>query len=531
MSFTGLVAELPIGQDGLTGSKNAARILPSHLLQADNVNYFGDTLSKEGGASKYNATVITDAPSIQGGWDWWPTVTNQRMIVATGNGKLLKDSGAGTFPVTLKTGMTINPSDIINFIEGGKEAAAGDRKLFILSPSNQMQVLAADGATTANVATPATDWATNFPRFGNAHDGRIWAGGNLNDPYRLYYSERTNHEVFQGGTAGSLSIFPGEGEYNVGVVSFKGLQLVFRYPVGIYAVDTQDATIANWTINKLSTKIGAAGSGAIWPLEDDVMFMDVQGNLQLLSGITEFGNLGMRSASTETNIQTYIKENFNLAQIQRIRGVLYAKKREVHIAIPGTGSTVNNRRLVVDLNRPGQLRFRSSSRDVCESLWLRRNTGGVYILTSGDDAGFVWDMDQDTKSKDGAGYNAEWQSSHDDLSWLEPSLATVRKSGKYLELVIEPLGNWNLGVDVIWDGKLHQSVNFNMGVTGAALGSFELGTDILGNSPIGNRKRRIGGSGRRLSLRGSNSGAGQDYSILRFLLHFKKSSQRLESET
>ena len=530
MSFTGLVAELPIGSKGLVGSKNQALIAPGHLLTADNLSYFGDVLTKEGGATKYNATEITATPAVLAGIDWWPTPGTQRMVVVTQAGEILKDDGGGTFGTVLKTGLTITADDIPEFVEGGKEAAANDRKLFIYVPGVHIQVLAEDAATTTDIATPTGDWTAGKPTTGNMHVNRHWATGNSNDPYRVYYSSLTNHEEFTGGTAGSFAVYPGEGEKNVKLISFKGLQVIFRYPRGIYVIDTRDPTPGNWSVDRLSRTLGAAGSGCVVPVEDDVLFMDVTGNIHLLSTVTEFGNLGTRTVSDIANFQTYIKENANIGKLLRARSVLYPRRREVHFALAGTGSTRNNARLVMDITRPEDLKFRWSTRDVCESLWLRRNSDGEDTLTSGDASGFVWLMDQETKSKDSGSYAGIFQSSHDDLSWLDPKLATIRKNGKFLELVVEPIGNWNMDVGVYWDGVLHQTVSFNMGVTGVALGSFELGSDILGNSPLANRKRRVTGSGRRISLRGINSGAGQDFSVLRFLLHFKPSGERLEAD-
>ena len=85
--------------------------------------------------------------------------------------------------------------------------------------------------------------------------------------------------------------------------------------------------------------------------------------------------------------------------------------------------------------------------------------------------------------------------------------------------MVEPTGNWNLAVSVMWDGETVQTVNFNMGTSGATLGAFVLGTDKLAGDQILNRKKRIVGSGRRLSLSGTNSGAGEDFSVGQFLLH------------
>jgi hypothetical protein len=114
-----------------------------------------------------------------------------------------------------------------------------------------------------------------------------------------------------------------------------------------------------------------------------------------------------------------------------------------------------------------------------------------------------------------------------DFSWVDPSLSTKRKIGQFLEVVVAPTGQWNLTVSILWDGTTVQTITFNMGVTGAALGSFILGTDKLAGDQILNRKRRIVGSGRRLSLAGSNSGAGEDFSVAQFMLHCLVGDERL----
>ena len=147
MSFQGLVAQLPIGIDGLTGSKNQGQIKPTQLLVADDITYESGTIRKEGGASKYNSSAISGTPSIIGGYDWFPSGSNQRMIIIGGNEKIYKDTGNGSFSVTLKSGLTALTNPPV-FVEGGKEAAANDRKLFIFTGSNQVQVLEGDGSTT-----------------------------------------------------------------------------------------------------------------------------------------------------------------------------------------------------------------------------------------------------------------------------------------------------------------------------------------------------------------------------------------------
>ena len=104
MAYLGQIAEIPIGFDGLTGSKNASQILPGELVRAQSVEYAAGTLQKEGGAAKYNSTAITGAPAVIGGWDWHPAEGLQRMIVVTSAGAMLRDDGAATFPTQVAGG-------------------------------------------------------------------------------------------------------------------------------------------------------------------------------------------------------------------------------------------------------------------------------------------------------------------------------------------------------------------------------------------------------------------------------------------
>jgi hypothetical protein len=538
-AYIGKIFAIPVGQGGLVGIVDQAAISPDKLIQATSVSYFGLALQKEGGAVKYNTTAITGAPTLLGGWDWWTDGVTQRAVVFASDGKMYKDSGAGTFPVTLASGLTTG-NVVPVFVEGGAEAQGRNRKLFCFTGLNAVQVLSGDGATTTALATPPADWTGAIqPTFGLMHEGRMFGGGNSNDPHRLYFSDPANHELFTGVNAGTLAIYPGEGEKLVGAVSFKGLIIVFKFPVGIYLVDTSSPTVANWRVSRLTRAIGGVSPLGAVVIENDVLFMDPSVNIHSLSRVNAADQAGSISESNLTrvdHIYGFLQNNVNTARLPFVRAVFYSQKREVHFAIAGSGSVVNNARFVVDFNLrqpldPGYLtlnvpRFRWSDRDTCESIWLRKDANGVPRLTSGDNKGFVWNMDQATKSKDGLGYKGNFQTPYMDFGWIDPVLGTVRKIGQYLELEVNPTGNWNLSVDILWDGTYTQTVNFNMGTTGAAIGSFTLGTDKLAGDQILNRKKRILGSGRRLSLNCYNSGAAEDFSVGKFFLHCLVSDER-----
>tara|TARA_Y100000310_G_scaffold345703_1_gene468511 strand:+ start:1410 stop:2990 length:1581 start_codon:yes stop_codon:yes gene_type:complete len=526
MGFSGQIADLPLGDDGLTGTKNLSQIRPTQLIEAESITYENGTLQKEGGTTALNGTSVGASVKVIAGADWIPTTGTQRTIIAGSDGKIYREPDDGTF-TAITTGLTLT-SSIPSFVTGGEEFAADDRKLFMFSGNNAVQVLVADGTSTADITTPPSDWSgTNQPITGIIHDDRLWGAGNANDPHRAYYSRPTDHENFTGSGSGQVAVFPGDGEYIIQMLSFRGAIVVWKYPVGIYLIDTRDPNELNWSVSRISNTIGGVSPLGASIIEGDIIFMDPAGNFHNLTAVDEFGNLGVNNLSTLTGMDGFIRDNANPAQIDRVRSVFYAAKGQVHFSLPGVGATTNTLRIIADFRTPGQARFASSTRDTAECLFLKEDSDGIQRLTSGDDVGVVYNMDTEGRSKAGSGYNAQFQSSHTDMSELAQELSTVRKMGRFLELVVEPKGNWNLNVDIVWDSIITDTITFNMGTTGATLGSFVFGTDKLAGQDLLNKKHRIVGSGRRFSIIGRNNGDSQDFSVSKFLLHFLPGNERL----
>jgi hypothetical protein len=522
----GQVAEIPIGFDGLTGSKNASQVLPGELTRAQSVEYPAGTLQKEGGATKYNSTAIAGAPAVIGGWDWHPSEGIQRMIVLTSAGALLRDDGAATFPTTLTSGLTV--ADVVPvFVEGGTEAAANARKLFLFTGVNPVQVLAGDGATTAALATPPADWAAAAqPTFGFMHAGRLTGGGNSSDPHRWYLSSPTNHEDFTT-TPLQFAIFPGEGEKLVAGWSFGALAVLWKAPRGIYVVNTADPDSDNWTVSRLTDATGLLSPLGFTIIDTDLLYLDQGANFQLLSAVDTFTDVTSRNLGQQALMAEFFRTTLHYGGLEDCRAIWYSAKRQALFSVRQLGSSQNDAKLIVDFNRPDRPRWHYSPRDVVRALWLRRDINGIPRPMAGDASGFVWHLDQMTRSKDGAGYEGAFTSAQLDFSTTDPKFGTIRKAGDFLELVVEPKGNWDLAVDVLWDGAVKQTLQFNMGVTGATLGTFILDTDRLADEQVLNKKRRIVGSGRRFAIAGRNSGAGEDFSIARFFLHFRPQDERL----
>lgn len=523
MAFNGEIVELPIGQAGLDGNKAQSRISPQAMIITNNLTLEDGTVRKVGGASKYNSTAVTGTPTIIGGHDWHPTSVLQRMIICTSAGKAYKDSGDGTFPVTLVSGLSTADATC-QFVDGGEEASGNSKHLFMLTSVNQVQVLDDDGTTMGAISNPAADWSSPYPIAGVIHEGRLWCFME----HRAYYSDADDHENFSGGTSGSLPIYPGVGIGIKQALSFKGLLVIFKYPRGIFLVDTSSVTLANWRVYPHSTSIGVPSHQAALVVGDEIIFMSQTGTIHTLASTQRFGSLSSKTISDLANFDSFMRVNANLGQLGLVRAIYYENKKQVIFHVPAIGSSTNDAQILIDVSDPQNVKFIWSMRDTAASVWTRADSDGIDRPVIGDKSGFVWQLDQSNRSRDGVGYAGTFQSAHTDLSFIDPKLATVRKNGKFLELLVEPKGNWDLAVDIYWDNNYHETILFNMGSSSATIGTFVLGTDSLGGQDILAKRKRITGSGKRISIAGNNSGDGQDFSIDKFLLYFTPGEARGE---
>ncbi len=644
MSYKGFIVELPIGTDGYTGTKNLAQTQPTQLVEAMNIDYSEGAMRKEGGSTLYNSTVITGTPKVLSGFDWFSDSSTQRQIVYTADGELLKDTGGGDYTVTLKTGLDTSAYGV--FVEGGKEEASNNRKLFFFNGVDEPQVLSGDGATTTDLgatgvtaptaptvalagegagnldadayyykitfvnangeteagtasavvtatagdgqvaitaipvsphvsvtsrkiyrtegggatysllttlsdnttttyddntadgslgaAAPSTntagtypsDWSgSNQPTFGVNHEGRMWTFGNPNDAHRAYYSETADHEDM----VSSIPVFPGEGEKLVAGISYKGYLILWKFPLGVYAIDTTPVSEDDWKVIRLNKSTGGVAPNAIVVVDDDVLFLDNSGNFQLLSAVQEFGDVSARNLSKESEMDVWMRDNIDLSVLSKCQAVWYPKKREARFCLTTSGASDNDIQVKVDFNRPNIQRFAFSNQNECVSIWTRKESDNTLIPLVGDSVGFVWKLDQTTRTKGtSTGYEGVFQTAHDDFNWFDASLSAKRKRGQFLELVVEPKGNYDMDVDVFWDGTYEDTYQFNMGHSGGVLGTFVIGTDYLGGANVLNRKKRITGGGKRFSLAGRNDSAGQDFNVSKFLLYLVPSDERIE---
>jgi hypothetical protein len=353
-----------------------------------------------------------------------------------------------------------------------------------------------------------------WPSTGANHARRLWAAGNLNDPHRVYYSIPDDHENFMSAGSGSLSIYPGEGQYIVGMLSLGDRLAIWKYPNGIYTVDTSNIDPNQWSVGRYTRAYGGINGTTQAMIEGDVIFLDPNGEFHLLSAVEEFTNLGGQSLSRQMHMDEFFRSLAEPFGLFYARMVYYSAKREVHVAFRPKGYSHNQNRLVIDFNA-AQPRFRLSNRDTCESLWISTHKAlpstQATRLMSGDDTGNVWMLDQAATHKQGAGYVSRFQT-----MWNDIGLPTIDKNAEFLELHLNPGSTGPISVKAWWDSSLAtESI-----ITVAAPAN---------PTAVAFRRLRLTGGGRRLSLEIEQSAPSNDFSIARAFLSYSPRDERVKS--
>lgn len=526
MSYDGHVAIIRFGVRGQSGSRNQSNISHEHLINTENIDMSAGIIRKDGGASLYTSQDVGNSIDILGGVDYAVDNSTQRLVIALSSGDVRMDAGTGKFPTVLAAGRNANNRTF--FTEGGNESQGRSKKLFVCNGINTVMVVTGDATATRDLSQPPADWTgSTQPRKLVQHRGRMW--GWLND--RIYYSDAGNHEIFHPttGDAGSLSVWPGTGGIILDGISYKSRFFILKQRF-IGWLDDSSTTKSNWIVEKLTDSLGIAGTDCADLIDDDVVFLSPEGGLHLLSAVETFGDIKNSDLAVPDEMNQWIRDNVNFAQISKSTVKYYPAKKQIHVCVPTSNSTVPDKRLIVDMN--GSVpRFHVSDRDTIISMWMYRDTGGVKRPMIGDNDGHVYRLDQSgrTHGLNGA-YTSSFQTAHTDFSHVDPALANKRKNFDFLELKYEEIGSWYTPVDVYLDGQNTQRVDFRMSYGLSELGSFVLGTDALlgiANSPPSIRRVRLRGSGQFFSLKPMSTGDSQEFLLSEARVYFTVADERL----
>jgi len=193
-----------------------------------------------------------------------------------------------------------------------------------------------------------------------------------------------------------LPVCPGSGQRIVaGLVAF-GRIWIWKYPGNIFFVEDSAAAVSGWFAKQVSSQYGAAPTPhAVAQIDESVVaFVSNTGSIVLmqesagsLTGV-EFADL-----TKVLNLRDIVRGEFNLSRLDRVQARWYDDRKQLYVLYAASGSSVENRRLVIDFNQE-RTRVSLSTKDVSESLWFGLDANRIPRPRAGDASGFIWKLDQ-----------------------------------------------------------------------------------------------------------------------------------------
>jgi hypothetical protein len=207
------------------------------------------------------------------------------------------------------------------------------------------------------------------------------------------------------------------------------------------------------------------------PVEDSaVAFITSTGQIVLMqeTGGTNLG-VSFLDLTRALNLRTYIDENFELSRLKYSQLRWYDSKKQLHVLYATKGSSVNDRRLIVDFNEQ-RTRVHISTKDEAESIWTELDSSLVARPVIGDADGQLWKLDQTDRNVDSVAYTTTLVSAPTDFRDLDARYAGL-KNFRQLHMEYVATGSFNVNVTYYLDGKAYGPIVFNQSSTGTTTGT------------------------------------------------------------
>ena len=560
---------IPLGGGGLFTDVPQSRIPPTNLIEARNVTLVNGYCEKSPGSKRWNqVNPFTGDTTITGGIaafaEFFPSPLNHRLIALGKNGLLYKFNNAyERVQLTASTGSpaTFGIGDQPHLLVAGQESASSDRKVFIFSGLNQIQVITGDGNTYAEIDTPAADWSSTYPTFGLIYRSRLWCFGNNNRPDFLYASKFQDYEDFTPGAnptdALLFDIFPGDGEAITSAFVFKGTLFVVKNP-GLYRLIDQDIDPDNWYFDKVNTDFGVVSSHSIAQIFDDVLMLNNQGSVTILSAAFQFGDIQSADLFNRLLVERYFRNIVSGYGLKKTHALYYPDKKQVYFTVQSKSSVINDTIIVLDMfgkesqitvndkDQPNYLNLIKDDSGISRPFYAaddgniysldgpnraaKYSVAGLFVVEDYWESGYVVD-----ESIGGYTYNMVAQTPHMDFGFADPTIGLKTKRYDFLELTFQPTGDWDVYADIYIDSELKETVSFNLlrdrplaAVTPpvGAINGFQLDIDRLDADFPKSVRKPLHGQGRTISVKLRSNGFSQDVKIQSLMVYFRVADER-----
>ena len=397
MSYRGNTASIPLGRGGLHTDDPQLIIPQTNLISAKNIGFSLGLVEKETGSRRWNATTKLPGP-VKAFFDWWPSEGIQRMVAMCGDGKVYRFTDRYTYSEVTATGpspvsLQLQIADQAVMASGGCESVNRNRKLFMFTGNDPIQVLSGDGTTRSNIAIPAADWtAGSYPKFGIIHRGSLFAFGNKNAPHTLYRSNPANHEDFVTDIFID-NVYPGDAEGLLSGFIYKGKLFLFKFPKGLYILNDTDPDFTNWRVNKISDSFGAASFFPGIQVLDDAIVANSTGSITSLKATQNLGDVTSGDVLSLLRNESYMREVADQSGFRSRYAYYYEDKKRALFTYKGKTALSNNLILNLDYYQQVTPVVEWTDKDQANMITGVKDIFGVQRPYYGTEEGYLYEMD------------------------------------------------------------------------------------------------------------------------------------------
>ena len=530
MAYEGIIATIPLGGAGIQTDNPDTITEPVKLARANNVCLNENVLEKDFGSERWNQTVMPSG--VRAFVDWWPTPDFQRMIAVGQNGKVYRfkhDYAAPTevTPVaTAPAAMLI--SQFVTIAKGGDEETSRNRKLFIFSGNDPVQVISGDATVRSDIADPPADWTGRTqPIKGLVHRSRLWAIMG----HQAYASSATDHEDFTTNTI-QFPIYPGESERLIDLFVYKTRLLFLKYPTGLYMLNDASADPADWTIDRVNGDFGGASPFSAQGVMDDVIVANNFGTATSLAASFNLGDVTSADLFNSMKVDKYIQENFSLSSGDERHCLYYPTKKVFYCTYRQAGSVVKDTIAQVNL-KTASPELTVATKDLPLCLGLVKDVYGVGRPMYGANDGYIYRMDSVNRNVGGSAYTADIWTHDMDFAAGDAPHSENQKHFEFVEVVYIPTGEFDLSVQAFVDGRLVQTSSVSLkGESQSMLDQMVLDSPdvelLAKTSAVCPSSERIPmqAMGRRITVRLYNGTVNQNFKLLKLNVYYRMSEQQ-----
>ena len=284
----------------------------------------------------------------------------------------------------------------------------------------------------------------------------------------------------------------------------------------------------NWGYRASQWSGGAASHRLITKIPNDVVCMMDNGEIYSVTAAEEYGDYKSASLSRPSFVHEWIKTYINLAYIDDFHSVYDPVLRAINFFMVRIGETEVNTALMYFIDRPPNKAWVILDNQNYESGYSARSSclvnqsTGVKKIYTGSFNGRVWKLGETNRNDNSNAFVSTYKT---------PLLSfdNVREHKRYDRMKIVSIAEGACSATFTWwiDGVLKNTTDIEFSASGDVLGSFVLGTSVLGGLNILESSINLGYTGKRIQIEAKSSTANEDFFLSQFLVDFVPLQKRI----